>query len=137
MANSDDIDIERLLQEELDALSLDEPGEETEPDDNHEYNFDFEEEEEKAQKNIQESREQLELAMKERLVAFENEIQQNMKRYEIDYDEIDELLKKPIGNTEDEIENNVARECGINRDELNRVSFHSSKERFDATISAM
>ena len=71
---------------------------------------------------LEETRANLERAMKERLTAFDNEINMNFKRYEIDYDEIDDLLKKPIGNSEQEIEVNVAKNCGIEREELSQVS---------------
>ena len=126
MTTTDDLDIERALQEELDALSLDEALSSmadddddvigNEPTDYHHID------EGAAEKMLEETRANLERAMKERLRAFENEINMNFKRYEIDYDEIDDLLKKSIGNSEQEIEVNVAKNCGIEREELSQVS---------------
>lgn len=122
----DDIDIERALQEELDALSLDETLSNIDDDDDDDVigneSEDYHHIDEREGENlIEETRAHLERAMKERLAAFENEINKNFKCYEIDYDEIDDLLKKPIGNIEEEIEINVAKNCGIEREELNQV----------------
>lgn len=113
----DDIDIDKLIQEELDALSLDDPiDDDDDIDDNENIINDTEDEE-----VISETRRNLERDMHERLAAFENEIKLNLDRYEIDYTEIDELLQKPIGGNENEIQTNAARECGIEPEELDRV----------------
>lgn len=120
MATTESVDFDRILQEELDAISLDDETEESVSDEENQYDYKIEEEQ--AQLLINETRERLESAMKERLAAFENEMKMNMKLYEIDYDEIDELLQKPIGNYEQEIENNVARHFGIEQVEVHRVS---------------
>jgi DNA-binding transcriptional regulator GbsR (MarR family) len=115
MESNDEIDIDKIIQEELDALTFDDPIEDI-IDDNQNDIEDIEPEQE-----INETRRNLEREMHERLAAFENEIKVNLNRYEIDYSEIDELLQKPIGENEKEIQTNVARECGIEREELDRV----------------
>jgi len=115
MESNDEIDIDKIIQEELDALTFDDPIEDI-IDDNQNDIEDIEPEQE-----INETRRNLEREMHERLAAFENEIKVNLNRYEIDYSEIDELLQKPIGENENEIQTNVARECGIEREELDRV----------------
>jgi len=111
----DDTDIDKLIQEELDTISLDDPIEDLVDDNENEIN-DIEDEE-----VITETRRNLEREMHERLTAFENEIKANLDRYEIDYTESDELLQKPIGESDNEIQTNVAKECGIEREELDRV----------------
>jgi len=115
MESNDEIDIDKIIQEELDALTFDDPIDDI-IDDNQNDIEDIEPEQE-----INETRRNLEREMHERLAAFENEIKVNLNRYEIDYSEIDELLQKPIGENENEIQTNVARECGIEREELDRV----------------
>jgi len=120
METNDDADLDRLIQEELDALSLDEPiddvnvneDETKETTDSHE-----------GEEEINETRRILERDMRERLAAFENEINSNFHRYEIDYSEIDELLQKPVGGYENEIQSKVAQNCGIEREELDRVCY--------------
>jgi len=116
METNDDIDLDKLIQDELDTLSLDEPIDDIVDDNNDNDTNHLNDEEE-----IIETRRNLERDMQERLAAFENEIQMNFNRYEIDYSEIDELLHKPIGNNENEIQTNVARQCGIEREELDQV----------------
>lgn len=119
MDTKDDSDIDRLLQEELDAMSGDDVNDENFSDDNDDYTGNIPQQE--AEQIVNDTRDQLERAMQERLAAFENEINMNFKRYEIDYDEIDQLLQKPSGNNDHDIQTNVARECGIEREELDRV----------------
>lgn len=118
MEASNDRGRDRSLQDELDAMSLDDfmDGElsEVEDDANEIPAVEIE-------RMMHETREQLERAMQERLAAFTNEINLDFKRYDIDYSEIDEMLHKPIENSEDAIQINVARHCGIERDELDRV----------------
>jgi hypothetical protein len=116
METNDDIDLDKLIQDELDTLSLDEPIDDIVDDNNDNDTNHLNDEEE-----IIETRRNLERDMQERLAAFENEIRINFNRYEIDYSEIDELLQKPIGNNENEIQTNVARQCGIEREELDQV----------------
>jgi hypothetical protein len=116
METNDDIDLDKLIQDELDTLSLDEPIDDIVDDNNDNDTNHLNDEEE-----IIETRRNLERDMQERLAAFENEIKINFNRYEIDYSEIDELLQKPIGNNENEIQTNVARQCGIEREELDQV----------------
>jgi hypothetical protein len=116
METNDDIDLDKLIQDELDSLSLDEPIDDIVDDNNDNDTNHLNDEEE-----IIETRRNLERDMQERLAAFENEIKINFNRYEIDYSEIDELLQKPIGNNENEIQTNVARQCGIEREELDQV----------------
>jgi len=115
METNDEIEIDKLIQEELDALILDDSIDDI-VDDNENNRKDIEDEQ-----VINETRRNLERDMQERLTAFENEIKANFDRYEIDYSEIDELLQKPIGENENEIQTNVARQCGIEREELDRV----------------
>jgi len=115
METNDEIEIDKLIQEELDALILDDSIDDI-VDNNENNTKDIEDEQ-----VINETRRNLERDMQERLTAFENEIKANFDRYEIDYSEIDELLQKPIGENENEIQTNVARECGIEREELDRV----------------
>ena len=115
------VDINRVLQEELDALSLDDPMEENLSEDEDEANDLGHTDEQQVTQLMNETKDQLERAMQERLAAFEHEINMNFKRYEIDYDEIDDLLQKPTQNNEQQIQSNVARECGIEREELDRV----------------
>ena len=120
MEASNDRDRDRSLQEELDAMSLDDPvGDELSEGDEDGYPDEIPAVE--IDRMMHDTREQLERAMQERLAAFENEINVDFKRYEIDYSEIDEMLHKPIENSEDDIQINVARHCGIERDELDRV----------------
>lgn len=116
MELNDELDIEKLVQYELDAISLDDTIEDT-VDDDAEINTNVIEDE----SNVSETRRNLEREMHERLAAFENEVKANLDRYDIDYSEIDELLKKPVGNYEDEIQKNVARQCGMEPEELERV----------------
>ena len=111
MQGNDDVDLDKLIQEELDALDLDDSVEENL---NETVADDDEEEVLRTQRDM-------ERQMQERLLAFENDVKTNLDRYEIDYTEIDELLQKPIGTNDDEIQTNVARECGIEREELDRV----------------
>jgi hypothetical protein len=120
MDTNDDSDIDRLLQEELDAMSEGDANDENFMDDNDDY-IESNIPQQEAEQIVNETRDQLERAMQERLAAFQNEINMNFKRYEIDYDEIDQLLQKPSGNNDHDIQTNVARECGIERDELDRV----------------
>ena len=127
MDTKDDSDRDRILQEELDAMSSGDASEENFADENDDDTDSISEQ--AVEQMVNDTRDQLERAMKERLAAFENEINMNFKRYEIDYDEIDELLQKPTGNNDHDIQTNVARECGIERVELDRVrrfSNHSS-----------
>lgn len=113
MEEKNDVDFDKLIQEELDALDLDDSVEENV----NETVADEDEEE------LLRTQRDMERQMQERLLAFENEVKTNLDRYEIDYKEIDELLQKPIGTDDDEIQTNVARECGIEREELDRVSY--------------
>jgi hypothetical protein len=115
METNDEIDMDKLIQEELDALILDDSIDDIVDDNENDIKY-IEDEE-----IINETRRNLERDMHERLAAFENEIKVNFDRYEIDYTEIDELLQKPIGENENDIQTNVARECGIEREELDRV----------------
>jgi len=115
METNDEIDIDKLIQDELDTLTLDDSIDDM-VDDNQNDTEDIEDEQ-----AISETRRKLEHDMHERLAAFENEIKVSFERYEIDYTEIDELLQKPIGDNENDIQTNVARECGIEREELDRV----------------
>ena len=129
MDTKDDSDIDRLLQEELDAMSVGDVNDENFSDESDDYTGNIPQHE--AEQIVNDTRDQLERAMQERLAAFENEINMNFKRYEIDYDEIDQLLQKPSGNNDHDIQTNVARECGIEREELDRVwlfSKHGSSE---------
>jgi hypothetical protein len=115
MGTNDELDIDKLVQYELDALTLDDSIEDI-ADDNEDDAKEVEDEQ-----VITETRRNLEREMHERLAAFENEIKVNFNRYEIDYSEIDELLQKPTDENENDIQTNVARECGIQREELDRV----------------
>jgi hypothetical protein len=115
MGTNDELDIDKLVQYELDALTLDDSIEDI-ADDNENDAKEVEDEQ-----VIIETRRNLEREMHERLAAFENEIKVNFNRYEIDYSEIDELLQKPTDENENDIQTNVARECGIQREELDRV----------------
>jgi hypothetical protein len=115
METNDELDLDKLIQYELDALTLDESIEDI-TDDNENDTKEFDDEQE-----INETKRTLERDMHERLAAFENEIKANFDRYEIDYSEIDELLQKPSDQNENDIQTNVARECGIQREELDRV----------------
>ena len=115
METNEELDLDKLIQYELDALTLDESIEDI-TDDNESDPKEFEDEQ-----DINETKRNLERDMHERLAAFENEIKVNFDRYEIDYTEIDELLQKPIDQNENDIQTNVARECGIQREELDRV----------------
>lgn len=115
MDANDDLDIDKLIQEELDALSLDGSLEDLSDDDKTDTK------EVEDEQVINETRRNLERQMYERLAAFEKESKVNIDRCEIDYSEIDELLQKPIGENEKDIQTNVARECGIEREELDRV----------------
>ncbi len=116
METNDEIELNKLIQEELDTLSLDESIDDIVDDNENETNHINNEQE------IIDTRRNLERDMQERLTAFENEVKMNFNRYEIDYSEIDELLQKPIGENENEIQTNVARQCGIEREELDQVS---------------
>ena len=118
MEASNDRDRDRSLQDELDAMSLDDPMDD-ELSEGEDYRDEIPAVE--IERMMHDTREQLERAMQERLAAFANEINVDFKRYEIDYSEIDEMLHKPIENSEDDIQINVARHCGIERDELDRV----------------
>lgn len=111
----DDVDLDKLIQEELDALNLDDPVEENIDDDDVKYPDDDQDEE------LLRRQHNLEHQMQERLLAFENEVKTNLDRYDIDYTEIDQLLQKPIGTNDEEIQTNVAREFGIERNELEQV----------------
>ena len=111
----DDVDLDKLIQEELDALNLDDPVEENIDDDDVKYPDDDQDEE------LLRRQHNLEHQMQERLLAFENEVKSNLDRYDIDYTEIDQLLQKPIGTNDEEIQTNVAREFGIERNELEQV----------------
>jgi hypothetical protein len=126
MDTDDTIDIGRILQEELDALSVNDPTDEiyASDDDNDDDHYDrsTDDQEEMIKQIMDETRDNLERAMRERLLAFEHEINTNFQRYEIDYDEIDQLLQRPMTNNDNEIQINVARNCGIERDVLTRVS---------------
>lgn len=115
METNDEIELNKLIQEELDTLSLDESIDDIVDDNENETNHINNEQE------IIDTRRNLERDMQERLAAFENEVKMNFNRYEIDYSEIDELLQKPIGENENEIQTNVARQCGIEREELDQV----------------
>jgi hypothetical protein len=115
METNDEIELNKLIQEELDTLSLDESIDDIVDDNENETNHINNEQE------IIDTRRNLERDMQERLTAFENEVKMNFNRYEIDYSEIDELLQKPIGENENEIQTNVARQCGIEREELDQV----------------
>ncbi|CAF5099380.1 unnamed protein product, partial [Rotaria sp. Silwood1] len=115
METNDELDIDKLVQYELDALILDDSIDDV-IDDNQIDTKEIEDEQ-----IINETKRNLERDMHERLVAFENEVKVNLERYEIDYSEIDELLQKPIGQYENDIQTNVARECGIEREELERI----------------
>lgn len=119
MEANDEIDLDKLIQEELDALNLDEPIEENADDDDVRYPD--RDDDDNDEKQLLETQHNLERQMQERLLAFENEVKTNLDRYEIDFTEIDRLLQKPIGTNDDEIQTNVARECGIERDELDQV----------------
>lgn len=120
MEGNDDVDLDRLIQEELDALDLNDSVEEnigeTVADDDEE--------------ELLRTQRDMERQMQERLLAFENDVKTNLDRYEIDYTEIDELLQKPIGTNDDEIQTNVARECGIEREELDRVGHRLRQQSF-------
>ena len=132
MTTMDDVDIDRILQEELDALSLhDETMDDIHSDDDEDIyqQRDYRLDEQEAERMLQETRDHLECAMKERLAAFQNEVNMNFKRFEIDYDEIDELLKKPVGNINEEIQTNVAQHCGIERVELDQVRVREKETR--------
>jgi hypothetical protein len=115
METNDEIELDKLIQEELDTLSFDESIDDIVDDNENETNHINNEQE------IIDTRRNLERDMQERLAAFENEVKMNFNRYEIDYSEIDELLQKPIGENENEIQTNVARQCGIEREELDQV----------------
>jgi hypothetical protein len=115
MDTNDELDIDKLIQAELDALVLDESIDGLSDDDETDTKEVVDEQ------VINETNRDLEREMHERLAAFENEIKVNLNRYEIDYSEIDELLQKPIGENDNDIQTNVARECGIEREELDRV----------------
>jgi hypothetical protein len=115
METNDETDLDKIIQEELDNLTFDDPIDEL--IDENEYDI----KEIEDEQVINETRRHLECEMHERLAAFEHEIKANFDRYEIDYSEIDELLQKPIGENENDIQTNVARECGIEREELDRV----------------
>jgi len=115
MDTNDELDIDKLIQAELDALILDDSIDDLSDDDQTDTK------EIEDEQVINETGRDLEREMNERLAAFENEIKVNLNRYEIDYTEIDELLQKPIGENDNDIQTNVARECGIEREELDRV----------------
>jgi hypothetical protein len=110
---NDEYDIDQEIQAELDAITDDDPIDDDIIDD------DIHEQED--EQTINETKRNLEDDMHERLAAFENEIKVNFERYEIDFSEIDELLQKPSGENENDIQTNVARQCGIDREELDRV----------------
>ena len=116
---NDEADLDKLIQEELDALSLD--GSIDDNDDENENDNENDTTRINDEEEITETRRILEHQMQERLAAFEKEVKTNLDRYEIDYSEIDELLQKPIGDHEHDIQTNVARECGIEREELDQV----------------
>lgn len=115
METNDELDIDRIIQSELDALSLDDPIDDIADD------IENDTKEIGNEEVINETRRNLERDMHERLAAFKNEVKTDLERYEIDYSEIDELLKKPVGHNENDIQENVAQTCGIERDELERV----------------
>jgi hypothetical protein len=119
METNDETDLDKLIQEELDTLSLD--GSIDDTVDENENDYDNDTTRTNNEEEIIETRRNLEHNMQERLAAFENEVNMNLDRYEIDYSEIDELLQKPIGNNEHDIQTNVAQQCGIEREELNQV----------------
>ncbi|CAF3598690.1 unnamed protein product [Rotaria sordida] len=132
METNDELDIAKLVQYELDALILDDSID----DINDDNQIDTEEIEDKQ--IINETRQILEREMHERLAAFENEVKVNLERYEIDYSEIDELLQKPINKYENDIETNVARECGIEREELERIlqSINAEEPSLNSSIDS-
>ncbi|CAF2408190.1 unnamed protein product [Rotaria sp. Silwood2] len=132
METNDELDIDKLVQYELDALILDDSIDDV-IDDNPIDTNEIEDEQ-----IINETRRNLEREMHERLAAFENEVKVNLKRYEIDYSEIDELLQKPIGQYENDIETNVARECGIEREEVERIlhSINAEDPPLDSIIDS-
>ncbi|UJR33019.1 hypothetical protein I4U23_020479 [Adineta vaga] len=119
MDPNDEIDLDKLIQEELDAITLDGSLEDADDEDNDKEEMDTKPLEREQVLNA--SRRNLEEEMHERLAAFEKEIQLNLNRCEIDFTEIDELLQKPVGESEKEIQTNVARHCGIEREELDRI----------------
>ncbi|CAF3397583.1 unnamed protein product [Rotaria sp. Silwood1] len=130
METNDELDIDKLVQYELDALILDDSIDDV-IDDNQIDTKEIEDEQ-----IINETKRNLERDMHERLAAFENEVKVNLERYEIDYSEIDELLQKPIGQYENDIQTNVARECGIEREELERIlqSINAEEPPLESTI---
>ncbi|CAF1250746.1 unnamed protein product [Adineta ricciae] len=117
MDPNDEADLDRLIQEELDALTLDGSLE----DDDGPTDRQTDTESVEFKQDLSETRRNLEKQMLERLAAFQKESEVNVDRYEIDFTEIDELIKKPVGQNEKEIQNNVARQCGIEREELDRI----------------
>ncbi|CAF2069953.1 unnamed protein product [Rotaria magnacalcarata] len=139
MEVTDELEIERLVQCELDAINLDDSiedlvvGEDDDDNDDRKYSTEIEDEQE-----INETRRTLERDMQERLAAFENEVKANLDRYDIDYSEIDELLQKPTGTYENDIQTNVARECGIEREELDRIlqNINTEEASLDSSIDS-
>ncbi|CAF0912178.1 unnamed protein product [Adineta ricciae] len=117
MDPNDETDLDRLIQEELDALTLD--GSLEDDEDQTEQQTDTKPVEFKQ--DLNETRRNLEKEMHERLAAFQKESEANVDRYDIDFTEIDELIKRPVGQSEKEIQNNVAHQCGIEREELDRI----------------
>lgn len=63
---------------------------------------------------------------RKRLPSLDGSVESNSVSTSQRISEIDELLQKPIGINEDEIQTNVARKCGIEREELDRVSHRLS-----------
>ncbi|CAF4062251.1 unnamed protein product, partial [Adineta steineri] len=138
MTTDDDYDLDKLIQEELDALSLDGSIDDGDDDDEDDKNNENDTKAIESEEVLNETRQKLEREMHERLAAFENEVNVNMDRCIIDYSEIDELLKKPIGNNEKDIQTNVARACGIDREELDRILHNINTEELplDSSINS-
>jgi len=133
MEMNDELDIDKIIQYELDTLTFDNTIEDFIDDDDEHVINEIEDEQ-----IVNETRRNLEHEMHERLAAFENEIKVNLNRFEIDYSEIDELLQKPSGENENDIQRNVARECGIDREELNRIlqSINTEEPALDSAIDS-
>ncbi|CAF1380993.1 unnamed protein product, partial [Didymodactylos carnosus] len=113
--SDDDLDIDRIVQMELDAISLDYD------DIQQEQDYDIDKEDATLYEDISTSRDELDRQMKERLEAFQNEIDSNFDTYKIDYDEINSLLERSTVNTQEidaQIQRKVANECGINEVQL-------------------
>ncbi|CAF3723555.1 unnamed protein product, partial [Adineta steineri] len=138
MTTDDDYDLDKLIQEELDALSLDGSIDDGDDDDEDDKNNENDTKTIESEEILNETRQKLEREMHERLAAFENEVNVNMDRCIIDYSEIDELLKKPIGDNDKDIQTNVARACGIDREELDRILHNINTEELplDSSINS-